>query len=299
MIKEFIEEYLKEGIERLNQLKKKDLDLENYLFLDIYNERKGRGIFIDINFAKPIEIFYSRPYYLDKISSYAYVERKDYYDHFIPKLKKMVIKKMQKLKKYIGEKKTFIHMSAGPIDLEKFKPVKGNILNDINFYNPMGLWFSCNYDYYNWWLKTLKNSQDFNDIMRYKPFYIYKLDYSKMKIKIINNCQEFFAFNKRYKNRKNNYTDDYLNWNRVYKDYDGLQLCPYPTLKCNSYFRKKAKNLENTYGLELDDSLLLSVMLNNQMSENDRSVLWSYYWKAASGVIWKNYSKLKLIKIDI
>ena len=297
MIKEFIEEYLKEGIERLNQLKKKDIDLENYLFLDIYNERKGRGIFIDINSVQPREIFYSRPFSLNKISSYAYVEISDYYDHFIPKLKKMILNKMRKLKKYIGDKNTFIHMSNNPINLESFTEVKGNILNDINFYNPMGLWFSCNYDYYTWWLKTLKDSEDFNDIMRYKPFYIYELDYSKMKIKIVNNCQQFFAFNKKYKNDKD--LDNYLDWERVYKDYDGLQLCPYPALKCNSYFRKKAKNLENTYGLEIDDSLLLSVMLNNQMSENDRSVLWSYYWKASSGVIWKNYSKLKLTEIDI
>lgn len=112
-----------------------------------------------------------------------------------------------------------------------------------NGIKPRGFWYSCYNDWYNWvsgempeWLykyihKININSKVLTDIE----------NKNKDKILVINNLKDFDIFNKRYghldKNENNNnifsnnmkWKNYLVNWDKVSKDYGGIEICPYLT----------------------------------------------------------------------
>ena len=102
-------------------------------------------------------------------------------------------------------------------------------------HKPRGFWYSCYNDWYNWTQET--------ELYKYQYKYIHKININNRvltnirnknqnknqnKILVINNVKDFDIFNKRYahlyKDENNNYL---VNWDKVAKDYGGIEICPY------------------------------------------------------------------------
>ena len=216
-----------------------------------------------------------------------------------------------KLQKYtINYKKTYnelpyIHLANSYIDLSKFEPRYGNIIEESSAcYNPKGLWFSCGIS---WLTDFVKSNSKFNNMVKllsshdnknkgwidlphqvWVPRLIYRLDISKLKIINISNCNEMQLFEKKYYNKNMNTVEEYLNWKKIYKDYDGMIICPY--LKDNCF--------NNNIGLTDLDDLLKLILKGNKIEKHDFTGFWTTCFEAPSGVIWKNYNNLSLHLIN-
>jgi hypothetical protein len=89
---------------------------------------------------------------------------------------------------------------------------------------PKGFWYSCYNGWYNW-LKI-------EGMTKWMYKYIHKINFqkdvlstirkkNKNKVLVISNLKDFDEFNKKY--GKN----DLINWNKVSKDYGGIEICPH------------------------------------------------------------------------
>ena len=297
-IKQLIDNYTKKSIKKFN---KTSLIKENSVFDTILyiNEYKYDIIRIEKLVFKDKSTLNSHLLKLkksqDKNLKYGLVNPIKY-NEFLLKLKLLVLQRMKKLKQVTKGENLYLHLSGRKIDLSLFKSSETNYMDHVpGFYNPGGLWYSCNFEYFDWWISTFKNKKilDFNDLTRYDPCYIYKLNLAKLNIKKISSCEEFIKFCKIYKSKKlfskNTY---YLNWRKIYKDFDGLELCPYPAIKCNSYFKKNyhnVKDFKDFKDLFEDNGLesFLEILSKGKLNEEEKSMIWSLFWKAPSGVIWK------------
>ena len=285
-------------------------EIKNYITEFINNHSKKiplKNDVICLIFSKN-----SRGYYLEKILN-QYFNKDDFgkgyirvyttineMHKFIFNIYSLLKKIMKKISNFIGDRDIKIHLSSTKLENISFVENKSNYIEDVNFYNPSGLWYSCGFDYYKWWLDSLKKVDkkdifSFNDYSRYSPFYFYELDLKTLNIKKISSCEELFDFTKKYKD--NRMKKSYLSWSKIYRDYDGLELCPFVSFKCSRRIRKMypKKKLENINDIQeevISEISLLNYLINNKVSEKDKSIIWSYYWKAASGVIWKNYKKI-------
>lgn len=216
-----------------------------------------------------------------------------------------------KLQKYtLKYKKTYnevpyIHLSNSYIDLSTFKPIYYNIMGteqkDSKRYNPGGLWFSCGIS---WLTDMVKGKRTFNNMINmyptdnknkgwinlpsqiWIPRLIYRLDISKLKIITISNCNEMQLFEKKYYNKNMTTIEDYINWKKVYKDYDGLIICPYLNNEC--YTNK----------IYDENNLLKLILKGNKIEKYDLTGFWAKCFDAPSGVIWKNYNNLSLYLIN-
>jgi hypothetical protein len=198
----------------------------------------------------------------------------------------------------------YIHLSNSYIDLSKFKPRYGNTMGketkDSTCYNPEGLWFSCGIS---WLTDHVKGKSTFNNMINmhpntknkgwihlpsqvWIPRLIYRLDISKLKIITISNCNEMQLFEKKYYNKNMTTIEDYINWKKVYKDYDGLIICPYLNKEC--YTNK----------IYDEDNLLKLILKGSKIEKHDLTGFWASCFDASSGVIWKNYNNLSLHLIN-
>lgn len=216
-----------------------------------------------------------------------------------------------KLQKYtLKYKKTYnevpyIHLSNSYIDLSTFKPRYGNTMGteqkDSTCYNPEGLWFSCGIS---WLTDMVKGKRTFNNMINMHPTdnknkgwinlpsqiwiprLIYRLDISKLKIITISNCNEMQLFEKKYYNKNMTTIEDYINWKKVYKDYDGLIICPYLNKEC--YTNK----------IYDENNLLKLILKGSKIEKHDLTGFWAKCFDTPSGVIWKNYNNLSLHLIN-
>ncbi len=196
------------------------------------------------------------------------------------------------------------HMSKSPVDLSKFEPRFGNQFGSNRlFYNPRGFWYSCGES---WIRHMLKKEQ-------YASYYFYQLDTSKLNICHIKTLADLDAFNKRYFNKEANDLAHIIDWIRVKEDYDGLEICPFITGKYSELFKEihdtlsfdekdKISNLlfRDAEELREEDFKVLPKKLRTEfktlLADNPKYIhrMWCIGWEVASGVIWKNYSKLSL-----
>jgi len=104
----------------------------------------------------------------------------------------------------------YIHASDTLINKNNFIPKYENQFGSNKlFYNPKGLWYSCN----NKW----NNDRKYN----------YNVNISNLHILKIKTLKELDEFNINYFNPNFNSISTIINWDKVYQTYDGLEICPY------------------------------------------------------------------------
>ena len=157
------------------------------------------------------------------------------------------------------------------------------------------------------------------------PTNVYALEFdSSLKIKEISTCAELHAFEKTYKVQNPSTIAKALNWDKIKKDWDGLILYPWKGMQCIPYYNKtiseiekKTKRLKNrlknilknktrkTTNVNIDrdasyfnyNGALVSDAILGKIKLNDFISIWQRGWDEDSGIIWKNYDKVKLIRI--
>lgn len=144
-----------------------------------------------------------------------------------------------------------------------------------------------------------------------------------MKISTLNELDEF---NKQFYNARFKNISNIINWDEVYKIYDGLQICPYiiknnnmklihfsdiisfdDKIIINNIIVNKLKKIQHRNEIQKDDiekfnniSKLKQFLIQIQkgiITKKEIFRLWCVGWEVASGVIWKNYNKLNLEEI--
>ncbi len=127
----------------------------------------------------------------------------------------------------------------------------------IDDFKPYGLWYAIG----NSWLKWCLSEEP-----GWIGKYIYEIKLNpEANILFIKNEKSVFSFSKKYGKKDNNYSlskSVLINWQRVMKDYDGIEI--------NPYFR----NLRHNYNL-----------------------IWYNGWDIPSGCIWNSNAKKKIILI--
>lgn len=194
----------------------------------------------------------------------------------------------------------FIHVANNIVDFSKLISQQPDswFEDDPWKYNPKGLWYSCGLSWINWVNKyksqtddTIKSylDEDYVNvyyISEWLPMHVYEIKTDKLNIKRISNCDELDEFCKTYKNPNATNISNYINWKQVYKDFDGLQICPY-----GGFCGKYNKLLKKVY--ETNNYDILGIMaLYGKISIHDIPHLWHLHWETATGVIWKNYKAL-------
>jgi hypothetical protein len=197
----------------------------------------------------------------------------------------------------------YIHVSDKEVDITKFKPIYKNQFNkNPIFYNPGGLWYSCDMTW-----------ADHSD-SHYK--YMYSVDTSNLNICKISTISELDDFNKRYYNSERENLAQIIDWDKVYKEYDGLEICPY--LGYKTKYSKLFQYIHHHVSFDGKTNLAEAIKIfwkNGELTEKEwkkipfkirdemRLILkdfpkylnriWCIGWELGSGVIWKNYKKVK------
>ena len=109
--------------------------------------------------------------------------------------------------------------------------------------------------------------------------------------------QELF---KKYENNAGKTPVESMNWNQIYKDYDGLEICPYLTMKYGKLFQEIHYTLSFKQKIDIAEKKLgkipagIKKELNQLFEDNPKYFkrIWCIGWEVGSGVIWKNYAKI-------
>jgi len=132
---------------------------------------------------------------------------------------------------------------SGSLDLIFESKVQKNLDLDIPTTKPIGLWYGIGSSWIDWVRNEMPNLERDN---------LFLLDIDSSRIKTISNDEELLEFNDKYKwNDSSRYDLRLIDWTKVAKDYDGIEIVPY---------------------------------LHKMRLE--RSVFWYYGWDVASGCIW-------------
>jgi hypothetical protein len=160
-------------------------------------------------------------------------------------------------------------------------------------YNPSGLWYSKNIEYW-------EGESNFNYIdSKYK----YSFDISDLKIKKINNINQLIKFTEKYM-RKDFYekSANIIDWEKVKEDYDGLEIFNDSLFNvlgenfdslCEDIFKDEEFKYTKSQTLKLNNYIL------NNLNDDRCKTVWCLGWGYSSGVIFNNIKKLKLKRIKI
>jgi len=128
---------------------------------------------------------------------------------------------------------------------------------NIHDSKPRGLWYSMGDSWIDWCV-----GENFGGIGKY--IYDIELD-PKANIKFIDTEDDVFSFSKRYRRTDSfyaNFPSVYIDWKRVVREYDGVEINPY------------------FYNLRFEHDLI-----------------WYYGWDVPSGCLWKANTKKKITLI--
>ena len=199
----------------------------------------------------------------------------------------------------------YIHASDTLINKNNLIPKYENQFGSNKlFYNPKGLWYSCN----NIW----NNDRKYN----------YNINISKLNILKIKTLKELDEFNINYFNPNFNSISTIINWDKVYQTYDVLEICPYliknKVMKSlhfsdngeitfndktiiNDIILGKRTNIPKKYNTDITNFLqnIQNKTIKDKSIFKQISRIWCIGWEIPSGVIWKNYKQLDLKLIYI
>ena len=255
-----------------------------------------------------------------KIQKYKYkigICKEEFFDKFEKDYRRDFMRRHKKIKDFVSShnNEVYLHTSPDPIVELNERNINSYYLDAIRTFNPNGFWYSCGTAWLDWWFgpisehldltfRNIRERERFVDLTPdWYPWNVYVLNFDKVKIGEIENCKDLFSFSRKYKCRDPK-GDRYLSLRKIKKDYDGIQICPYLGIKCNSFFKKmlsEGKFGSNTRDLQIvspqDWVHILSLALNGKISKKDQSILWSYKWEASTGVVLKNIKKIGLTKL--
>lgn len=181
------------------------------------------------------------------------------------------------------------------INKNKITNTYGAPVGTYSSFNPYGLWFSCG----NSWINFVTNIQqkENNVINKWSlSTYVYEVFISK-SVYLINNMNEYKAFIKRYKNNDKNITIyNTINWKKVYKENDGLIICP---LLADTILGNNSNNFIPSVTKEQTLNSFYKKILGPKYKSNLIYLSqWMRHWSASSGVIWAaaGLKDIKLIK---
>lgn len=215
------------------------------------------------------------------------------YEEFQKKLKTFIDDLYQKYFEYTEKNLQLkIHISVDKINPKKFLPKKGTYSNKNEYdssyrtlYNPNGLWYSCGNSFHKYYHDKLAKKNKYL-LFLWLPLNVYSFDMKDLKICKLNTCNKFYKFSQKYENPDLEKT--YIDWDKVRKNIDGLEICPFITPKCSGI------NIEFN-----EIKSYVNLFYRKNLTKKQKSVLWSYNWEAASGVILKNFDKLEYKKINL
>ena len=182
-----------------------------------------------------------------------------------------------------------IHLTIDKINPKKFKSLEGDWGGRDDYvltYNPNGLWYSCGDSFHKYMFNVWKNDQKIYEIFQWAPINIYSLDLKNLKVYKISNCDKFYKFGQKYENPDLEKT--YIDWQKVREKLDGVEICPFITPECSG-LKKQRREIEG----------LGNLFYRKKLTKKQKSVLWSYNWETASGVILNNFDKLEYKKIKL
>lgn len=185
--------------------------------------------------------------------------------------------------------KNYYHFSDTPIYKNKLKEdkiVRTYNKNTTFCLNPVGLWYTVNFSFQE---KLLKRD---NYAFLARP-YVYKLDLNLLNIRKIKNLDDLIDFvNYYFKEKPKNNFKNLIDWERVKEDYDGLEV----NKKTLNQLLKKDINgkFDN-----LDEYTKALIKRFDDKNHEWIRCLWIGCWESESGVIFKNYHKLKLKRINV
>lgn len=120
----------------------------------------------------------------------------------------------------------YLHYSRNPIDVFYDSEIKNQ--NYISM-KPRGLWLSQDEEWYNWCIKEQFSTCDIENC------YIYNAKIDKKKLIIIASLQDLenFEFFYKFENKekRNVFESNKINWEKVYKKYDGIAFENYDQIK--------------------------------------------------------------------
>lgn len=262
---------------------------------------------------------------LNRILKFLNLKNKDILDKIksVDKLYLLVIKNLdfycqQYKKKYKTD--PLIHISKKKMYKSKLKkPMYDNQFgeNPLN-YNPQGLWYACG----NAWMNKNNNKTNIKGLKLIQ--YIYQIDISRINIKKIKTIKQLNSFMNKYKKSIKNINKiiEYLDWKRIYNDYDGLQICPFikdkikygnelkyisdkvpfdKKILINKIIINKIKNKPNSVKdinkIPNKIRTFIVKILNNKIDIKQLIFIWCIGWEVSSGVVWKNYRNIKLTQL--
>jgi hypothetical protein len=180
----------------------------------------------------------------------------------------------------------FIHLCIDKLDMTYLKDIANydsSWLGDGIYYNPRGLWFSCDASWIDLW-KPTKGTKNVQINTWSLSTYIYEIKINGSNILQINNLDEFkeFIYKYRFKDKNVNIRN-VMDWKKIKKDYSGIVICPYLG---DLLFGKNAneigltgspENITNFYKKLLGPTYYDHILF---LSE------WYRHWEAGTGVIW-------------
>lgn len=193
----------------------------------------------------------------------------------------------------------FIHVCIDKLDMTYLKDIANydnSWLGDGVYYNPLGLWFSCDASWVDLWKPTKGNNNV--EINKWTlSSYIYEIKINGSNILQINNLEEFkeFIYKYRIKDIKNINIRNVMDWKRIKEDYSGIVICPYLGERL---FGKNAneiglrgtpENITNFYKKLLGPSYYDHILF---LSE------WYRHWEAGTGVIWNLAGIKDIVLLD-
>jgi len=190
-----------------------------------------------------------------------------------------------------------VHISSKALKKFELRPIYGNQFGaNPLFYNPRGLWYTCGEKDWLQHIKEIESGLTDSNVTIFK----YKLDISKLNIKKIATVKELDDFIKKYENNAGKTPVESMNWNQIYKDYDGLEICPYLTMKYGKLFQEIHYTLSFKQKIDIAEKKLgkipagIKKELNQLFEDNPKYFkrIWCIGWEVGSGVIWKNYAKI-------
>ena len=185
-----------------------------------------------------------------------------------------------------------IHASKEPLPVLKPKSHGSKFGENALFYNPNGFWYTCG-----------------DIIWDDRRPYRYAINTDKLNMRSIGTVTELDTFVQEFMNPHATTIATIVDWKKVYTLYDGLELCPYlgTRMKYSDLFQQihhytsfQEKGKIGEYLMERSDSAPsqfkdeLEKLLHD--SPKYRFRIWCIGWEVASGVVWKNYSKLGISK---
>lgn len=188
-----------------------------------------------------------------------------------------------------------LHVSNHPLSLDQVTIIPGNNSTNDLHYLPKGVKISIAsksiLDQYRELLTSALKKNASISLSDAIPW-VYEISPGKCKILKIQNCKQLTGFYTKYRVKTPVNLATVIDWERVYKIYDGLIINPWTRMECSNYLMSLQIASESELSKIISD-LALGKLSTGEMEEL-KKVIWQSNWGKSRGVIWKNFESMKI-----